>query len=895
MRRPVVFLGTLFLAHSLVAASSAPPAVVSTLYACYDKTNGSLRVVAPWSGPSSGANCHPPSPWDAAGGYASETCSAGGAFECRTSEYYTQLTIGTGVDHLNGLAKDVTIDATTPVFITTSPNKITIGATTIAGPQGPTGATGPAGAQGGIGPQGPTGAKGDKGDKGDAGSGFFFKGEYSAASAYASNDVVTYGGIAFVATAHAVAGTTPGNAPWAQFAARGDTGATGAQGPQGTKGDTGATGAQGPQGNIGPTGAQGTKGDTGSTGPQGAIGPTGSQGSKGDTGATGAQGPQGTKGDTGATGAQGTQGDSGSTGPQGPIGPTGPQGSKGDTGATGAQGPNGNTGSTGPQGPIGPTGSQGSKGDNGATGAQGPNGNTGATGPQGPKGDTGSTGLQGPIGPTGSQGAKGDTGTTGAQGPNGNTGATGPQGSKGDTGTTGAQGPNGNTGATGPQGAKGDTGATGAQGSNGNTGATGPQGAKGDTGATGAQGSNGSTGATGPQGPIGPTGPKGDTGATGPAGAANVSGTTNFVSKFTSATTLGNSVIVDTGTAVGIGVPIPAYPFTVSSSNGVTSAHVENTNASGDGFTGVNAAGSAAGNGSGVVGITNQSGQLAAGVWAQNNNNGGPALYAYNAAAASNGDGTGAVGTTSQSAGFGVFGVNLHASGTGVVGQGQGVTGVYLIAGSGGAFTGSTTGIFAKVNSGSGNTYAVLTDNVGAQVAVNAWDNGIHYKIIGTGNVSTVVKDPARRASANAALPRSVALFAPESPEVYFMDFGEGQLRNGSTHIELDTILAANVAINSKHPLRVFIQVEDDEDSPGVVVKNKTAHGFDVVERQKGKSNAHFQWQIIANRADEQLGDHLARNADARFPEIDRSDKTVASEPRDVQSIMRKPSARAER
>ena len=107
---------------------------------------------------------------------------------------------------------------------------------------------------------------------------------------------------------------------------------------------------------------QGAKGDTGATGPQGP---------KGDTGATGATGPQGPKGDTGATGAtgpqgpQGLKGDTGATGATGATGPQGPQGLKGDTGATGA------TGATGPQGPQGP------KGDTGATGATGPSGTTG--------------------------------------------------------------------------------------------------------------------------------------------------------------------------------------------------------------------------------------------------------------------------------------------------------------------------------------------------------------------------------------------------------------------------------------------------------------------------------------------------------------------------------------
>ena len=70
---------------------------------------------------------------------------------------------------------------------------------------------------------------------------------------------------------------------------KGDKGDTGATGPQGPKGDTGATGPQGPKGDVGATGPQGPKGDTGATGPQGP---------KGDTGATGPQGPKGTDGTT---------------------------------------------------------------------------------------------------------------------------------------------------------------------------------------------------------------------------------------------------------------------------------------------------------------------------------------------------------------------------------------------------------------------------------------------------------------------------------------------------------------------------------------------------------------------------------------------------------------------
>ena len=57
-------------------------------------------------------------------------------------------------------------------------------------------------------------------------------------------------------------------------------------------------------------------------------------GRKGDTGATGPQGP---KGDTGATGPQGPQGETGPQGPQGATGPQGPQGVGVPTGGTTGQ------------------------------------------------------------------------------------------------------------------------------------------------------------------------------------------------------------------------------------------------------------------------------------------------------------------------------------------------------------------------------------------------------------------------------------------------------------------------------------------------------------------------------------------------------------------------------
>ncbi len=231
----------------------------------------------------------------------------------------------------------------------------------------------------------------------------------------------------------------------------------------------------------------------------------------------------GTAGATGPTGANGATGIAGATGPTGPTGTAGTNGSAGATGATGPTGANGVTGATGNTGVTGPTGT----------------GTTGATGPTGANGPTG-TGM-GPTGPTGPAGIAGATGTSG---PAGVTGPTGVTGANGATGATGV----GTTGATGP------------------TGLTGSAGATGPTGAAGANGSNGSVGATGP------TGTAGSVGATGPTGPGSVSGTINYVSKFTSATALGNSQIFDNGTRVGIGTPSPTARLHVADSSVVFTA-----------------------------------------------------------------------------------------------------------------------------------------------------------------------------------------------------------------------------------------------------------------------------------------------------------------------------------
>lgn len=102
-----------------------------------------------------------------------------------------------------------------------------------------------------------------------------------------------------------------------------------------------------------------------------------------------------------------------------------------------------------------------------------------------------------------------------------------------------------------------------------------------------AQGSTGPQGPAGPagaQGPAGPTGATGATGPQGPAGPGTVSGTVNYLSKFTATTTLGNSIVFDNGTAVGIGTTTPGRRLQIDITTGQNGIRIKNPGNISSGF-----------------------------------------------------------------------------------------------------------------------------------------------------------------------------------------------------------------------------------------------------------------------------------------------------------------------
>ncbi len=319
---------------------------------------------------------------------------------------------------------------------------------------------------------------------------------------------------------------------------------------------------------------------------------------------------------------------------------------------------------------------------------------------------------------------------------------------------------------------------------------------------------------------------------------------------------------------VGIGITVPGFTLDVASTgraiNATTSA---GTQSAIFGFN-ISAAGAGIG-GYGIGGQTSQSGSV--GIRGEQLNAAGDAISGINFATAGAGVGSGIYGQTAQAGGMAIDASNINTSGTGIYSAGQNAPGTYLVAGSGGSFNGVTTGVHAR-NTSLGVSQAIYSDNGGTICRVNYWSGTTQYKILGTGTVSTTAEN---------VNGERVVLHCTEAPEIYFEDYGQGQLINGRVHINIDPTIAKNITVNEKHPLRVFIQLEDE--CNGVFVTNKTGSSFDVVELASGQSNAKFQYRIVGNRADEVLPNgRISKNADTRFELAPKDLETKAPATADV-------------
>jgi hypothetical protein len=203
------------------------------------------------------------------------------------------------------------------------------------------------------------------------------------------------------------------------------------------------------------------------------------------------------------------------------------------------------------------------------------------------------------------------------------------------------------------------------------------------------------------------------------------------------------------------------------------------------------------------------------GVVGQTASTDGEAIHAW--ATASTGDTYGVYGEASSTQGTGVRGVASASSGParGVQGSSSSTDNGAGVYGGNTATTGTTYGVYGFAYSPSG--------------------NGVYYSggLAGTGTKSCVVKT-----SQGPSL-----MYCQESPENWFEDFGEGQLVNGRAHIELDPLFLETVTIDEQNPLKVFVQLENEESSGLKVRRGLT--GFDV---ENGTSNSSFWYRVVAKR-----------------------------------------------
>ncbi len=200
------------------------------------------------------------------------------------------------------------------------------------------------------------------------------------------------------------------------------------------------------------------------------------------------------------------------------------------------------------------------------------------------------------------------------------------------------------------------------------------------------------------------------------------------------------------------------------------------------------------------------------------------------------GSGSNSVGVAGTGVSQGVYGLNSTNSGYGILGTSVGSDsvgaygsatnyGTYGVGGTG-AFGSGPTGV-AGIGSGSG--------------SVGVYGSGESYGVYSDGNFAT-----SGTKSAVVALPddRVVSLYAVESPENWFEDFGSGQLSNGVASIDLDPTFAQTISTEAGY--HVFLTPNGD--CHGLYVANKTASGFEVRELGGGKSNVPFDYRIVAKR-----------------------------------------------
>jgi hypothetical protein len=355
-------------------------------------------------------------------------------------------------------------------------------------------------------------------------------------------------------------------------------------------------------------------------------------------------------------------------------------------------------------------------------------------------------------------------------------------------------------------------------------------------------------------------------------------GTTNYLPKMTSATTMGCSQVYDDGTNVGIGTTAPAYKIDVQGGNGRINNVFLGDVGHGSGWGGWSHSLSANTSGYGILQSSDGSYTLI------NKQNTGGGYIGFRVAnvdqAVILNNGNMGIGTTGPGTKLHVYadadnlpviyGQNVNSTG------GTTSYGVRGECGSSGLGSAGVSGV--STNSGQ-NEIGVVGDYSlwGASVFGLAWaaaytdmpttrDFGVfgtvNY-ITGTGvygrNSNNTVGSAygmycfgnfAVTGAKSASIPTSQGnqlVYSMESPEVWFEDAGYSQLMNGSVHVTLSHLFQEAIFADNEHPFLIFTQ-EMGESQGLIVIPDADWKGFTVKEKNGGNSNISFSYRIMAKR-----------------------------------------------
>ena len=375
-----------------------------------------------------------------------------------------------------------------------------------------------------------------------------------------------------------------------------------------------------------------------------------------------------------------------------------------------------------------------------------------------------------------------------------------------------------------------------------------------------------------------------------------------FVPLFTSnggSAKVSDSIITQTGGTVSVGGEVVGQTgFFRSSNNGAIFQATQTSNGAGAAVAGVAEGSTGVGvQGSGVTGVsgfglsngTGVAGQGGTGVYGfssptsgfaratvgvlNTNAAGSAAVYGigqsfsgqtfgvegYNFSNTNFAAGVSGVADGDQNTTFGVIGTSLSQNGIGTLGFGVnqsktggiigccpvGVWGDTGINSSGAAGVVATAddskAFFAANNSPTGfPTGAFLSEGAASALVAGGFSQSCSFDNNGDlfcqGSKSAVVPvDDSRR---------QVALYAVESPQNWFEDFGSGRLESGVGRITLEATFAQTVNTGSDY--HVFLT--PDGDCQGLYISSKSATGFEVHELGGGRSDVRFDYRIVALR-----------------------------------------------